>query len=171
MDLKNTAELLGNFGEAIGALAVIVSLVYLAVQLRQNTRVIRANAAWDSEVIYGNGNGELSRNPESALLFSRAMNPSAEMGDFSEAEQAQLYFFVRGVMQTAQAQWWLWRDGSLPDQLWEYRSRWARNFVEAPVIKEVWQAELKQHIFSASFVEDVHRAEKEGELALSATRE
>jgi hypothetical protein len=44
--LKGEARLdlqaLGNLGEAIAAIGVIISLVYLAVQVRQNTRSIRA---------------------------------------------------------------------------------------------------------------------------------
>ncbi len=36
-----TLEDLGNLGEIIGAIAVVISLVYLAVQIRQNTAQIR----------------------------------------------------------------------------------------------------------------------------------
>ena len=44
MDLQATAQLLGNFGEFIGAIAVVGTLGYLAVQIRQNTHQIRVNA-------------------------------------------------------------------------------------------------------------------------------
>ncbi len=37
-----TLEGLGNVGELIGGLAVIVSLVYLAIQVRQGARTTRA---------------------------------------------------------------------------------------------------------------------------------
>ena len=40
MDLMQTAQLLGNFGEFFGAIAVVLTLGYLAVQVRQNTRSI-----------------------------------------------------------------------------------------------------------------------------------
>jgi hypothetical protein len=42
MDLQATAQLLGNFGEFFGAIAVVVTLVYLAGQLRQNTNALRS---------------------------------------------------------------------------------------------------------------------------------
>ena len=38
------SELLGNYGEFVGAIAIVVTLVYLAIQLRQNTASVRANA-------------------------------------------------------------------------------------------------------------------------------
>ena len=40
-------EDLGNIGEFVGAMAVIVSLVYLAVQIRQNTRSVRTSTYQD----------------------------------------------------------------------------------------------------------------------------
>ena len=39
-----TLEDLGNLGEFIAAVAVVVSLVYLALQIRQNTRSVRDSA-------------------------------------------------------------------------------------------------------------------------------
>lgn len=170
MDLASTAEILGNFAEIISAIAVVVSLVYLAIQLRANTKAMRANASWDSEVIYGNANFELSRDPEFALMYGKACSADANVDDFNETETAQLYFAVRSALQYAQAQWWLWRSGSLPDELWEFRSRWAKNFVEAPVINAIWQAELEQHIFSTQFAEDILATEQQGKLATSLKR-
>jgi hypothetical protein len=37
MTLMDTAQLLGNFGEFFGAIAVVATLGYLAVQIRQNS--------------------------------------------------------------------------------------------------------------------------------------
>ena len=42
MDLMNTAQLLGNFGEFVGAIAVVATLLYLAIQIRHNTRATEA---------------------------------------------------------------------------------------------------------------------------------
>ena len=39
MDHQAFAEMLGNYGEFIGAIAVVVTLGYLAVQIRQNSQV------------------------------------------------------------------------------------------------------------------------------------
>jgi hypothetical protein len=42
-------DVIGASAEAIGALAVIVTLVYLAVQTRDNIRVQKARANWDAQ--------------------------------------------------------------------------------------------------------------------------
>ena len=163
-------EAMSTIAEVVSAIAVVVSLVYLAIQLRTNTKALRANASWDSEVIYGHVNYEHAHNPDFALLLRRVSDPDAKIDDFNETETAQIYLVVRGALQFAQAQWWLWRSGSLPNELWQMRRRWAKNFIESPVINPIWQAELEQHIFSEKFAEDIQATERHGELSLSPRR-
>ena len=38
-----TLEDLGNIGEFVGAIAVVMSLLYLAIQIRQNTKTVRTS--------------------------------------------------------------------------------------------------------------------------------
>ena len=44
MDHQAFAQLLGNYGEFVGAIAVFATLAYLAVQVRQNTKAERRTA-------------------------------------------------------------------------------------------------------------------------------
>jgi hypothetical protein len=41
MDHQALAQLLGNYGEFVGSIEVLLTLVYLAFQVRQNTSAIR----------------------------------------------------------------------------------------------------------------------------------
>jgi len=43
MDIQSAAQLLGNIGEFVGAVAVVVTLVYLAVQVRHSKEATEAN--------------------------------------------------------------------------------------------------------------------------------
>ena len=47
-------EDLGNLGELIGALAVVISLVYLAIQIRQNTAHMRENSEYSKLLLQEN---------------------------------------------------------------------------------------------------------------------
>ena len=49
MTLMESAQLLGNFGEFFGAIAVLVTLIYLVVQIRQNTASV-VTATYESMV-------------------------------------------------------------------------------------------------------------------------
>ena len=41
-------DALGALAEAVGALAVIITLIYLALQTRDNVKVMRSRAVWDA---------------------------------------------------------------------------------------------------------------------------
>jgi hypothetical protein len=43
MDLQSTAQLLGNIGEFVGSIMVVVTLVYLALQVRQSKGLLEEN--------------------------------------------------------------------------------------------------------------------------------
>ncbi len=45
-------EAIGAVGEALGAIAVIVTLIYLAIQTRKTGKVMRATAIWDSQISF-----------------------------------------------------------------------------------------------------------------------
>ena len=40
MNHQELAQLLGNYGEFFGSVAVVATLIYLAIQVRQNTATI-----------------------------------------------------------------------------------------------------------------------------------
>lgn len=44
MDHQALAQLLGNYGEFAGAIAVVVTLIYLSIQVRQSSHLIEQNA-------------------------------------------------------------------------------------------------------------------------------
>ena len=160
-------EAIGAIGETISAVAVVVSLVYLAIQLRTNSQTLKANAAWDAEVLWGAANIAVGEKPEVALLVHRASAADAKLEDFSEEERALFYFVVRGVLQYAQAQWWLWKEGNLPDDIWYMRRKWARNYINAPLMRAVWEDDIRQYILNEEFVKDVMSIEPDGGIYYS----
>ncbi len=81
-------DAIGSIGEVISAAAVVVSLVYLANQLRTNTKAIRASASWDAEIAFAERNASNSRDPEAALRVARLMDPNGRFDDFSDTERS-----------------------------------------------------------------------------------
>lgn len=57
--LANLGEFIGGIGSAVGALAVFVTLIYLAVQVRQNTALARAAAQREINGSFQNAIGQL----------------------------------------------------------------------------------------------------------------
>ena len=75
-----TLQDLGNIGELVGAIGVVVSLVYLATQIRQNTKAVRSNtsqAITDSRVEFLSS---ISDNPEVARMFFSGLTDPDRLG-------------------------------------------------------------------------------------------
>jgi hypothetical protein len=55
-------EAVGALGEWIGAFGVVISIVFLAQQVRSNTRALKARAAYDAGIGWAELNEELAQN-------------------------------------------------------------------------------------------------------------
>ena len=54
MSSLEISELLGNYGEFVGAIAVVATLAYLSIQIRANTKSTRSQTLLDSSIQYQN---------------------------------------------------------------------------------------------------------------------
>ena len=94
MTLMETAQLLGNFGEFVGSIGVIATLVYLTIQVRHSAVLLESNnlameestklarvASMDrySEVV-SRWRGRLVENEEVAGLWHKAVNDEQVQG-------------------------------------------------------------------------------------------
>jgi hypothetical protein len=103
-------------GELVGAFAVVVSLVYLSAQIRQNTRAVRS-AQFDS---IARTNVEILQpmvdDPALAADFERALD---EWGDLSLQEQQHLNLLLVQMFRFWENTYYQWRQGMLEPWLWE----------------------------------------------------
>jgi hypothetical protein len=159
-------DAVGAIGEIVGATAVVASLLYLAVQTRANAKALRANAIWNSETVFGAVNYSHGANPEWAHLISRSVSPDVTMSDLSPTEQSQIQFTFRGALQYFQAQWSLWNEGLVPDELWERRRKGLRQMIEAPVMREIWNEEVRQHTIPDEFKVAIESTALEGATSI-----
>jgi hypothetical protein len=147
---------LGNVGEALSGVAVLVSLIYLIFELRRNTRTMRTNSAWNSTVALAELCEMIAPSPQLSELCVRALDPDTDPEDLTPGEFAQFFFVCRSVLYKYEAQWFLWSEGSLSDEMWQNRRRWAKAFVSLPVPGRVWEREMDQH----QYTEDLLRRTK-----------
>jgi hypothetical protein len=163
-----TLETFANFAEVFGGLAVLVSLLYAILEIRRNTRAVRASSAWSSDVSLAELNEGIAHNAQLSELVTRAMEAETRPEDLSPAEFGQLFVLYRAVLQKYQAQWFLWTEGHLPDEMWQNRRRWARSFVALPVPARIWELETNQHQYAAGFVESINSMEADSNLSFRA---
>jgi hypothetical protein len=141
--------------DMVAAAAVVVSLIYLAIQTRANTKALRANAIWNAEKIFGDVNYSHAANPEFSDLSAKAFNPEAKLEDFSATEINQMHFAVRGCIQYMNAQRAMWQEGLLPDEFWQRRRKWICGLLVMPLVQPIWAIEISQALVSPEFIKDI----------------
>jgi len=77
MDHQAFAQLLGNYGEFVGAIAVVVALGYLAVRIRQNTRTVSLNRGQAGAAEFSQVHEQIFGNADLASLIAQCRNPEA----------------------------------------------------------------------------------------------
>lgn len=81
-------EDLGNIGEFLGAMAVIASLVYLAIQIRQNTRAVKASTHQNLSDGFGDFLKLLVQDQRGAEIFRNGVHG---LEGLDEAERDTFY--------------------------------------------------------------------------------
>ncbi len=143
-------EALGNVGEFIGAVGVVVSLVYLALQLRHNTSSVRA-ASFNSMVensirLLEHG----FRDSEFAAFLARAeLDPEG----LDEAGRLRWNSYMTAVFRHFGNLVYQQRVGALDDQMWESYRRDLKEHLRSPS----WAEWFRDHqvVFSESLQEEV----------------
>jgi hypothetical protein len=155
MTLMDTAQLLGNFGEFFGAIAVVITLLYLAAQVRQSKDATEANTkstelqsyqAWQAANLQINlGWSHLPH----AQLIGAGLSDSKNLTDESFLAFLMMHL---GMLQMAQSTDYLYRRGSLDRELWEAEMDRAAGILATPGVRQMWDAGAKTQL-TPRFVE------------------
>ena len=81
MDLMSVAQLLGNFGEFFGAIAVLLTLIYLTAQIRQSRRLIETQVNQSSYDQWAAALQVVGGSPQVAELCTRGFRSLDELGE------------------------------------------------------------------------------------------
>lgn len=125
-------DAIAAIGEMLGALAVLVTLIYLALQIKQNTSAV-ATATYESTMTgFNDINVVVASNPELSSLIDRGC---LNLDSLNSQETVQFNFLIRCYAN----QWWklfkLYERGSLPEQEWSDFAREAAQFLDQPGCK------------------------------------
>lgn len=162
----STLEALGHIGEFVGAMGVVISLIYLARQLIQNTKSVRA-ASFNSMVQNSLRLLEHAfRDSEFAEFLERA---EREPEALTPSERVRWDAYMTAVFRHFGNLVYQHRVGAIDTQMWEsYRRTLADDLRRGS-----WAAWYREHsfLFSTALTEQVEEAvrEREGEREGVAT--
>lgn len=130
----NDAYLVSQIAAAV---LVAPTLLYLAVQVRQNTTQMRANASHQYLETNKDLNLALIENKQTAGVYRRG----AENFDALDAdEKTQFFFFTAQYYQAFANMYDLWRRHTLPDSAWHPIRKHLISMMAMPGTRHVWES-------------------------------
>jgi hypothetical protein len=159
LDLSQLADL----GEFLGGIFVVFSLVYLAIQIRQNTQSNRAeNFARGLERI-SEMQATLSRDPELASLHARGV---ADASSLTPQERIRFTWWFAEAFGAFEFLFHQSKTGAIPDEIWDRWSETVAWWLSYPGVQSWWRANPAP--FSRSFTRFVDELIREGQFDVAS---
>jgi hypothetical protein len=137
-------EAIGAIGEIVGAAAVVVTLIYLALQVRlsreatlAHTRSLRSSARiesgryWTEEVI------RMALSPDMAMIVSQGMSDARQLSD---EERERLVAWYTQHMIAKDNLYHQYLDGLLPEDSWEAHVQVTKGVLKYDSFLRTWDA-------------------------------
>lgn len=134
---------IGATGEVIGALVVFLTLVYLAIQIRQNTHATRAASHHAVTDALNQLNLALAENEEVANIWVSGMNDRRSLSDI---QRERFDALLRAYMHVCDTMYYQAQVGAGDNGLWKAEERYLAVILTSPGGKE-W---FEENCFSIS---------------------
>ena len=142
MDHQAFAQLLGNYGEFVGAIAVVATLAYLAVQVRHSRAATEANTKQLESATLR----EMAGRMENRLLLlatdsdfaDRVFRLNLEPESLSSLDQFQLFWYVTSWIGDYEEAYRQHAIGSIPESALTQRTVNMQNLLDSEVAQRAW---------------------------------
>jgi len=131
----------------VANLSVVVGIVLVAAELRQNTRAVQAqirDSITDKQMVFA---GWIGTNPQAADVYQRGREGG--YGQLSSAERTQFTFLAAGMMREWENSSYQYERGLFTEEEFSARmARWASNLA-SPGYRDYWAG--NQEAYAATF--------------------
>ena len=145
-------DAIGAMGEILGALAVFVTLVYLALQIRQNTRAVQASAVDASISKVNDVRESLYENAELSRIYLQGM---AHPDDLDEENRLRFRLLIHNILLSISNVYSQASFTGLPLSTWESQLVILNRLIVTPGGRWFWRE--YQLEFEESFREEVNK--------------
>jgi hypothetical protein len=137
---------LASIGSLAGGLAVVVSLLFVGFQLRQNTLAVRAETSQSHAGNWAQITTPITEYADFARIWRRGLDGLAAL---TEDERARFVAFSSGVFRFFEASRLQWRHGQLDAEHWQNVEAFLKDIANRPGIIDFWA--LRRHLHSTEF--------------------
>ena len=146
-----TISELGSIGEFVSAIAVVASLIYVGIQLRQNTAAIKITTAQVFTDTWNNYIRTLNLAPELADIFYRGLTGTSTL---KGPEITQFYSFLSQAFTTYQSFFMQRKKGVVDEGYWNTYVHAIHDLMSCEGAREYWSH--RRHWYAEEFQDYVN---------------
>ena len=129
-------DALGNIGDFVGGLGVVITLIYLAVQIRQNTATVRASGSASHNEGFNSVLLLLSQDNDARDIYFRGL---ADYEALSAEQQLHFDLLAIYILQSILGSFYLHREGAISDDAWQDALFWLSSVTSQPGFHSMWE--------------------------------
>ncbi len=130
-------DAIGAVGELLGALAVIVTLGYLAAQIRQNTRTVRSATAQAIQSAMNDAHAHIKQDSTAARIYRLGLSEPSKL---DEDEQVQFSMTMYSVFAQFENIFYQLQQGTLDSAIFERHALAMEFYLQTPGGAEWWES-------------------------------
>ena len=156
MDHQAFAQLLGNYGAFVGALGVVLSLMFVGYSIVQNTKATRAQTRHAITQSFMSIAGIIAERPE-AFAVGVSSNPK----DFDQLSLGDKAYFISsmfGLFKYYELMFLEYKDGNTDEVSWNSWSRHMLMQFHQPGVRAWWA--LREETFHPEFRKFLNESER-----------
>ena len=161
MDHLTLAQLLGNYGEFVGAIAVVATLGYLALQIRQSNVATRAQSVQSTSAAMIQVALAQTTDETWADMFSRA---GEDYYALTPGERNRVGWLWFALLRGQETLYHLYIDKSAPQSVWDSHAGAIRQNAKSIGFRQWWRENPYPFTgeFTAVVDKAIHEAERSG---------
>jgi hypothetical protein len=143
-------QALGTIAEIIGALVVVATVIYLAIQTRQHTLAVQASVrqamlSEDRELLF------------KQMDFPFTAFPMYEKRELSDDQLVQLASYSMALMRSRENYWLQYRSGGIDEATWDTFRVPLQISLSSPIGRTLWNNLCGGGLLNAGFVNAIYR--------------
>ena len=146
IDMELSIQDLGALGEFVGAIAVVITLLYLVVQLRQNTKSVRASThqAISSSYI------EVFQALQDSDFSSVYVEGMRQYDSLTGEQQVRFNAFALRLFKVQEDAYFQWQNGNYDERSWATNEILLLDILSVKGVRQWW--ETRKPWFNQEFV-------------------
>ena len=138
-------DAIGATGEIIGAFAVVVSLIYLATQIRNQNLEAKISSVHEITEAFRLAITSF-QDAQRAEVYTRALD---NYDGLSDAEKLQFISMVQGLLRVWEEAFYQYTEKRLDERVWNAWLAQYKDWISSSGFQRVW--EIRKHTYSPDF--------------------